>query len=77
LGLSRTDLDSRIASGETPYQIALTLGFTQTEYRALMVAARQIAFAQTSANGTTPNYMTHMGNYQGQYGGQCPFATTP
>lgn len=52
LGLSRTELDSRLAAGETPYTIALAEGLTAEEFTALMQTARAEAVAQAVEDGT-------------------------
>lgn len=52
LGLTRTELDARMAAGETPHTIALAQGLTDEEFWALMQAARATAIAQAVAAGT-------------------------
>lgn len=51
LGLSRAELDSRLAAGETHYSIASELGFTPDEFAGLMTQARAEAIAAAVANG--------------------------
>lgn len=52
LGLTRADLDARLAAGETPYTIAQAQGLTDEEFTALMQAARAAAIAQAVVDGT-------------------------
>jgi hypothetical protein len=85
LGLSRAELDKRVAAGETPYQIALSLGFSQSDFVNLMTDARSAALDDAVASGALTqeqaNWMrSHMGGRGGfgGYGGNCPhFAATP
>ena len=51
LGLTRTELDSRIAAGETPYEIAEAEGLTQAEFFQVMTEARQTALEEAVAQG--------------------------
>ncbi|MBM4423252.1 MAG: hypothetical protein FJ030_07645 [Chloroflexi bacterium] len=87
LGLSREELDKRVAAGETPYQIATSLGFSQTEFAAIMTEARTAAINEAAAAGTLTQeqadwMLSHMGGRggfgRGAYGGACPhIAPTP
>lgn len=79
IGLSREDLDARVAAGETPYQIALSLGFTQTEFVQIMTDARTAGLADAVAQGyLTQEQADWMQNRMSRFGGQCPyFSTTP
>ena len=73
LGLSREELDKRVANGETPYQIALSLGFTQTEFYTLMTDARNVALDGAVANGAlTQEQADWMRNRMNGFGGNCP-----
>ncbi len=80
LGLTREELDSRIASGETPYEIAQAQGLTQQEFAQLMVEARQTAIEQAVADGLLTQeqadwMLSHMGGRGGRLGpgaGGCP-----
>lgn len=82
LGLSREELDQRVAAGETPYQIAVSLGFSQSDFVKIMTDARSAALDDAVANGTLTKeqadwMQTHMGG-RGGYGGDCPhLAATP
>lgn len=77
LGISRADLDKRVAAGETPAQIAAAQGLTQDQITQLFATARTTALDQLVANGTLTQdqanaMLTHMGGY-GRYGyGNCP-----
>ncbi len=51
LGTSVDDLNSRLAAGETMYQIALDNGLTQDEFFSLMQAARSKALDGAVADG--------------------------
>jgi hypothetical protein len=51
LDLSRTELDSRLAAGETHYSIALDLGLSVDEFAALMSEVRAEAIAAAVADG--------------------------
>lgn len=51
LGISATDLEGRIDSGETAYQVAVDLGFTADEIPALLRDARLKAFDAAAADG--------------------------
>jgi hypothetical protein len=74
LGLSRADLDARAAAGETPYQIALSLGFTQTEFVQVMTDARSAALTDAVAQGyLTQDQADWMQNRMNRFGGQCPY----
>lgn len=52
LGISRDDLDARLAEGETIAQIASAKGLTVDQFRTLMVDARAQAIDQAAKNGT-------------------------
>lgn len=52
LGITREDLDSRVAGGETPLEIALSLGFTEDEFVQIHTAARTTAINDLLADGT-------------------------
>jgi hypothetical protein len=85
LGLTREELDKRVAAGETPAQIAASLGFSQTDFFKLMTDARSVALDDAVAKGNLTqeqaNWMrSRMGGRGGYggYGGNCPhFAATP
>jgi hypothetical protein len=51
LGISVDDLSSRIEDGETSYQIALDLGFSEEEIFELMSTARDATIDQALADG--------------------------
>ena len=51
LGISVDDLNSRLAAGETMYQIALDKGLTQDEFSSLMQDARSMALDAAVADG--------------------------
>lgn len=73
LGLTRAELDERVANGETPYQIALSLGFSQTEFAQLMADARTAALTDAVADGTlTQEQADWMQNRMNKFGGNCP-----
>lgn len=73
LGLTRAELDERVANGETPYQIAISLGFSQTEFAQFMADARTIAMAQAVADGTlTQEQFDWMQSRMNKFGGNCP-----
>lgn len=76
LGLSRAELDDRVAAGETPLQIAQAEGFTSAEFYDLMLAARQTAIEQLVADGTLTQaqadwMLSHMAG-RGAGFGTCP-----
>ncbi|HKZ69557.1 MAG TPA: hypothetical protein VJL59_09690 [Anaerolineales bacterium] len=85
LGITREELDQRVAAGETPAQIAASLGFSQTDFFKLMTDARSVALDDAVAKGNLTqeqaNWMrSRMGGRGGYggYGGNCPhFAATP
>ncbi|MBI4315707.1 MAG: hypothetical protein HY679_07205 [Chloroflexi bacterium] len=80
LGISRADLDKRVAAGETPAQIAAAEGLTQDQIAQLFATARTTALDQLVANGALTQdqanaMLTHMGGHGGYgYGdyGNCP-----
>jgi hypothetical protein len=51
LGLTRAELDSRVAAGERHFDIAADLGLTPDEFVALMTAARAQAIEAAMADG--------------------------
>lgn len=51
LGLSEEELEERIEAGETMWQIAQDLGFTQDEFANLMIEARTSALDQAVEAG--------------------------
>ncbi len=77
LGISRADLDKRVAAGETPAQIAAAQGLTQDQTTQLFATARTTALDQLVANGTLTQaqanaMLTHMGGYGRDGYGNCP-----
>jgi hypothetical protein len=82
LGLTPAELDSRIAAGETPYQIAQAQGLTQQEFAQAMATARQSAIKQAAADGQITQeqadwMLAHVGGRGGRFGqgqgyGDCP-----
>ncbi len=85
LGITREELDKRVSAGETPAQIAASLGFSQSDFAKIMTDARSAALDDAVAKGALTqeqaNWMrSHMGGRGGfgGYGGNCPhFAATP
>jgi hypothetical protein len=51
LGLDSADLQTRMSAGESLWQIAESLGFTQEEFGQLFVDARTEALNQAAADG--------------------------
>jgi len=51
LGLSAAEINSRLAAGESAYQIALAQGFSAEEIPALLQAAHSKAIRQAAADG--------------------------
>ncbi len=73
LGLTRAELDERVANGETPYQIALSLGFSQADFAQIMIDARTAALTDAVADGTlTQEQSDWMQNRMNKFGGNCP-----
>jgi hypothetical protein len=79
LGLTRAELDSRVAAGETPHQIAAAEGLSPDEFAALMTSAREAAIEQAVADGLFTReqadwMLSHMGGrgFRNSPGG-CPF----
>ena len=68
LGLSVEDINARLASGETFYPIALSMGYTSDQLPALMSSVREAAIASATAAGTISADQSSflLGN---QYGG--------
>ncbi|MBI3363075.1 MAG: hypothetical protein HY023_18390 [Chloroflexi bacterium] len=54
LGLTRSELDSRVAAGETPAQIAASKGISQTDFANIFTEARKTAMQKAVEAG----YMT-------------------
>ena len=68
LGLSVEDVNTRLASGETFYTIALAQGYTADQLSALMTSVRSKAVSLAATNGTlTTDQSTFLLN--NQYGG--------
>lgn len=85
LGITREELDQRVAASETPAQIAASLGFSQPDFAKIMTDARSAALDDAVAKGALTqeqakwmrSRMGGRGGYGG-YGGNCPhFAATP
>ncbi len=81
LGIDREELDSRVADGETPLEIALSLGFTEEEFYQIHTDARTAAINQLVADGLLTQeqadwMLSHMGSGYGPgsgFGpGNCP-----
>jgi hypothetical protein len=51
LGISATDLETRLANGETMAEIADSLGFSLEDFRAIMLETRNLAIDQALAAG--------------------------
>ena len=68
LGLSVDDVDAQLASGETFYTIALSLGYTSDQLPALMTSVREKAIDLATADGVliADQSTLMLGN---QYGG--------
>ena len=68
LGLSVEDVNARLASGETFYTIALSMGYTSDQLPALMTSVREEAIALATSAGliSTDQSSFLLGN---QYGG--------
>ncbi len=79
LGITREELDKRVLAGETPAQIAASLGFSQADFISLMTEARKAAMTEAVAQGyLTQAQSDWMLNRMGRFGGVCPhFAATP
>ena len=88
LGITRADLDSRVARGESPAQIAASKGIRQADFAKILAEARKTAMDKAVADG----YMTReqadwmlshtlapaSGAGVGADFGQCPhFGSTP
>jgi hypothetical protein len=61
LGLTRAELDSRLAAGETPAQIAEDLGLSREDFLAVLTEARAAAWASLDAANVPPPAGTGMG----------------
>jgi hypothetical protein len=76
LGLTREDLDSRLAAGEMHYSIALALGLTVDEFTALMSEVRAGAIAAAVADGALTeaqaDWMLQRMPGRGLGNGNCP-----
>ena len=68
LGLNVEDVNARLASGETFYTIALSLGYTTDQLPALMTSVREKAIELATADGAISTDQSNLllGN---QYGG--------
>jgi hypothetical protein len=79
LGLTREDLDSRLAAGEMHYAIALELGVTAEEFPALMAEVRAEAVAAAVADGALTqaqaDWMLQRTPGRGMGNGACPMFT--
>jgi hypothetical protein len=78
LGLTRAELDSRIANGETPAQIAAANGLSGADFSTLLADAHKAALDQAVADGyLTQAQADSMLDMMGGHG-NCPFfgATT-
>ena len=60
LGVSVDELNTRLAAGETMYQIALSEGLTQDEFTTLMDEARDSAIDQAVSDGTITQAQTDL-----------------
>ena len=78
LNTSVTDIEARLASGETMAQIALSTGLTLNQFRSLMIEARSLAIDQAVKDGTLTQAQAdwmkqrgagQMGNGRGMRGG--------
>ncbi|MBI3240964.1 MAG: hypothetical protein HYZ49_01560 [Chloroflexi bacterium] len=80
LDLSREELDARIATGETPAQIALAQGLSREDFVKIMADARAVALAQAVADGALTQAQadwmaSRMSRMAGRgFGGNCPMA---
>ena len=52
LGVTRAELDKRVAAGETPAQIAAAEGISQTGFATIFTDARKSAMSQAVKDGT-------------------------
>jgi len=67
LGITPTDLQTRLTNGETPYQIAQSQGLTDTQISNLFQAAQDAALAQAVTDGVlTQNQADLMGQRMDQ-----------
>lgn len=84
LGLSRNDLDARVAKGETPAQIASSKGISAADFTKIWTEARKAGMDAAVAKGLITKeqsewMLNRMNNRGGGYGpGNCPYCgTTP
>lgn len=81
LGIPQEELDSRLAAGERPYEIAASLGFSDEEFVELHTAARDSAISKLLANGVVTEdqaewMRSHQGGMRGGHG-SCPNYAAP
>ena len=82
LGLSRSDLDARVAKGETPARIALAKGLSAADFNKIWTEARKAGTDAAVAKGLITNeqsewMLNRMNNRGGGYGpGNCPYCGT-
>ncbi len=76
LDLTREELDQRLAAGETPFQIAESLGLSQTDFAKILTEARQAALKEAVTQGyLTQEQADQMLNHMNSFGGLCPHLT--
>lgn len=78
LDLTRAELDSRVAAGETPAQTAASKGISQADFAKIFTDARKAAMDQAVADGyltqaQADRMLSHMGGRRGVGNGHCPF----
>lgn len=79
LGLSRSDLDARVAKGETPAQIASAKGLSAADFNKIWTEARKAGTDAAVAKGLITKEQSEwmlgrMNNRGGGYGpGNCPY----
>lgn len=79
LDLTRAELDSRVAAGETPAQIATSKGISQADFAKIFTDVRKAAMEQAVADGYLSQaqadlMLSHMGGRGGFGPGHCPFS---
>jgi hypothetical protein len=70
IGLTVEDVDTRLANGETPKEIALAQGTSEADFPALVTKVRQAALDQAMADGAITQaqadlMLEHMNEYSG------------
>jgi hypothetical protein len=82
LGLTRADLDARVAKGETLAQIATSKNLSVTDFNTLWTDARKAGIEAAVTSGTftkeQATWMLDRMTNRGNFGpGNCPYCTTP